>query len=121
MSERFSREPFERLSRMVTRAPAATRARARWEPINPAPPVTSTGTSRNDEFMDGSCESFLGGRRHGRVNRDVVGNFLCQTRLRRNYALQMLIRCHAHLDALLLFIGRIHGIGVRFHFGILDG
>ena len=37
----FSRRPVEKSSRTLTRAPAARRASTMWEPMNPAPPVTS--------------------------------------------------------------------------------
>ncbi len=39
---RESREPRERSSRTLTLKPLETRALTRWDPINPAPPVTRT-------------------------------------------------------------------------------
>ena len=38
---RFSRRPVERLSSAMASWPAASSVRIRWEPMNPAPPVTS--------------------------------------------------------------------------------
>ena len=45
-SARFSRRPLLRLSATRTRAPRATRASTRCEPMNDAPPVTRVGLSR---------------------------------------------------------------------------
>src|SRR5664280_1607963 len=42
----FSRFPLERLSTMSTESPRAIRASTRFEPMNPAPPVTSAFTPR---------------------------------------------------------------------------
>src|ERR1700677_443806 len=42
---RFARLPFRKLSRTVTLQPEATRTSTRCEPMNPAPPVTSTWAS----------------------------------------------------------------------------
>src|SRR3989304_6565729 len=44
MDGRFARVPVEKLSNTRTRAPSASSRSTRWEPMNPAPPVTSTAS-----------------------------------------------------------------------------
>src|SRR5947209_3752950 len=43
---RFSRLPWERSSRMLTVSPRSSSASTRWDPMNPAPPVTRHSMAR---------------------------------------------------------------------------
>ena len=48
---RFSCFPFRKLSKTVTLQPASTRWSTKWEPMNPAPPVTRTLEPGNAIFI----------------------------------------------------------------------
>src|SRR5262249_23600544 len=71
---RFPMLPLQKLSRTVTCPPPRTNSSTKWEPMNPAPPVTS---------MRGQLRSLIGrGSRNG-AGRDPDAFFEYGERLRR--------------------------------------
>src|SRR3982751_7086914 len=60
----LSFEPVKKLSAHMTSSPRARSRSQRWEPMNPAPPVTST------RFLVAYSRLAMGSLMHGRLARD---------------------------------------------------